>query len=517
MYIRSSTDPTAQKSLVMRRLRGTQVHQVAAPGAQHLQSSVNDEVAGAVLESFTGTEYGRYIHRRLLQPLDLNIAGARIATVYETDARGNTSPTRPSPRPLLPDGGLVATAEEMAQILLWLLQPVGVGPTPGVLSDSTIQAMLSGRFPIGNTGQTACYGFTSTPVGCTGSPVPLIVDVADTEVGRGCCQSVVAVLPDLQCAIWLSSNTSSEGSGFCLPMLELLLEYISPVDESPEILGQWLSNVTLTRADTVLDLYCFPSAGCSATAQFEGWDERLPDYISVKAVQLPGRSSRASEPSSRSLHDMADKAAKAIRMRLTEGMPIALIGHGMGGIMAYEVACRLKGMYNRAPIHVFVIGCAAPAMWNTTNSALGTENNTYTPWRHALVALRRDPLRATESKKQLSGGGDLAAVADSPQRTFLKQLDSCSRLPRHLKHLDQASIDPSHSSSIAFFTAHTACLQKRLYIMLRYVLSSSHKQPNKQAGDFFFVVLGRSIFKDRGGRGTSFSECISFRVNDCTM
>jgi hypothetical protein len=79
------------------------------------------------------------------------ILECRGLLALQTDARGNTSPTRPSPRPLLPDGGLVATAEEMAQILLWLVQPVGVGPTPGVLSDSTIQAMLSGRFPIGNT------------------------------------------------------------------------------------------------------------------------------------------------------------------------------------------------------------------------------------------------------------------------------------------------------------------------------------------------------------------------------
>lgn len=44
----------------------------------------------------------------------------------------------------------------------------------------------------------------------------------------------------------------------------------------------------------------------------------------------------------RSIHEMADRAAEAVRMKLADGIPYVCVGHGMGGILAYEVACRLK-------------------------------------------------------------------------------------------------------------------------------------------------------------------------------
>lgn len=44
----------------------------------------------------------------------------------------------------------------------------------------------------------------------------------------------------------------------------------------------------------------------------------------------------------RSLHEMADRAAEAIRYRQADGVPMVLFGHGLGGLLAYEVACRFK-------------------------------------------------------------------------------------------------------------------------------------------------------------------------------
>lgn len=60
-------------------------------------------------------------------------------------------PSRTPLQPLQPTSGLLATPAEMAQILLWLVQPAGVGSTPGMLSEATIQAMLANHFPIGKT------------------------------------------------------------------------------------------------------------------------------------------------------------------------------------------------------------------------------------------------------------------------------------------------------------------------------------------------------------------------------
>jgi len=431
----TAVEAIVQKSLIMERLKGLCLQQLAVPGTAHQLNATDDDLTGALLESYSGLEYSEYVQGRMMQPLELTMRANRTTMQYELDKTGDCVPSRTPLQPLQPTSGLLATPAEMAQILLWLVQPAGVGSTPGMLSEATIQTMLANHFPIGKTGQAACYGFTNVRVGSTGSLVPLIAHCG-AQPGS-CCQSLVAVMPELQCAIWLSSNTASQGLGFCLPMLELLMEELCPVEPPLEKLGAWVSGLTPGRSDTVLDLFCFPSAGCNASVQFEGWNDRLPNFISVKAVQLPGRGSRASEPPVKNLQDLADKAAQAIRLKLTDNVPVALFGHGMGGILAYEVACRLKGKYNRAPIHLLVAGCAAPSMWNTTDPLLGTKNNLFTPWAHVLVTLKHDPFRVTE-RPHGAHGGEGPPGGSLPQRAFLKQLDGCSRLPRHLKHVDQA-------------------------------------------------------------------------------
>ena len=64
--------------------------------------------------------------------------------------------------------------------------------------------------------------------------------------------------------------------------------------------------------------------------------------LAILYLNAPGAPPALLHGCSRSLHEMADRAAEAIRCKLTEGIPFALFGHGMGGILAYEVAIRLK-------------------------------------------------------------------------------------------------------------------------------------------------------------------------------
>lgn len=108
--------------------------------------------------------------------------------------------------------------------------------------------------------------------------------------------------------------------------------------------------------DVRLRLLCFPFAGGN-TSTFRTWQPLLQPDIQVVAAQLPGRLERFREPAWSSALDLADALAEMAAPFLD--LPYALLGISMGGLLAYEVACRLE----RAalpPVHLFVIGREAP-------------------------------------------------------------------------------------------------------------------------------------------------------------
>ncbi|MEU2258248.1 alpha/beta fold hydrolase [Nocardia xishanensis] len=103
-------------------------------------------------------------------------------------------------------------------------------------------------------------------------------------------------------------------------------------------------------------LVCLPHAGGSAS-YFRGVSRALAPRIEVLAVQAPGRQDRRREPCVESIPDLAD--AVAARLLDRADTPIALFGHSMGALVAFEIARRLTAIGVR-PLALFVSGRRAP-------------------------------------------------------------------------------------------------------------------------------------------------------------
>ena len=105
-----------------------------------------------------------------------------------------------------------------------------------------------------------------------------------------------------------------------------------------------------------LRLYCLPYAGSSASV-YVRWKRRLPGWIEVVPVELPGRGRRLSEPLATTVPAVLDRIASDVRPE--PGHPFALFGHSLGAILAFELGRRLE-QRGSSPAVVFVSGTRAP-------------------------------------------------------------------------------------------------------------------------------------------------------------
>jgi medium-chain acyl-[acyl-carrier-protein] hydrolase len=85
-------------------------------------------------------------------------------------------------------------------------------------------------------------------------------------------------------------------------------------------------------------LLCFPHAG-GGTAIYRPWISELPGNIEVCAVQPPGREGSFGAPPITSMRALVAAIVEAI-LPLSD-LPIALFGHSLGAIVAYETALSL--------------------------------------------------------------------------------------------------------------------------------------------------------------------------------
>lgn len=103
---------------------------------------------------------------------------------------------------------------------------------------------------------------------------------------------------------------------------------------------------------------CLPHAGGSASFYFP-LSRALAPAVEVLAIQYPGRQDRRHEPNIASIPDLADQIFAAVR-RLDD-RPLALFGHSMGAVLAYEVALRIQDAGLPAPVRLFASGRRAPS------------------------------------------------------------------------------------------------------------------------------------------------------------
>jgi pyochelin biosynthesis protein PchC len=105
-------------------------------------------------------------------------------------------------------------------------------------------------------------------------------------------------------------------------------------------------------------LVCFPHAG-GAASFFAPWARLLPSGIEMVAVQYPGRQDRRDEPLPTDIGALADQIAE--ELVALAGRPLALFGHSLGALVAFEVAGRLEQSREPDLIGLIVSGRRAPS------------------------------------------------------------------------------------------------------------------------------------------------------------
>jgi len=116
-----------------------------------------------------------------------------------------------------------------------------------------------------------------------------------------------------------------------------------------------------------VQLLCLPFAGAGASF-FHPWREIEVDGITLHPVQLPGRERRIAEPPYTDVHRAADGLLPDIaRLPLGPG-PLAVFGHSLGAVLAFELVRRLEA--RGTPVaHLFVSG--SPDPWSAREQRAG--------------------------------------------------------------------------------------------------------------------------------------------------
>ena len=118
-------------------------------------------------------------------------------------------------------------------------------------------------------------------------------------------------------------------------------------------MNRWLT--CRRRLDApAIRLYCLPHAGGSA-GEYLRWADALP-RTEVWGVNLPGRVPRHDEPPVTEVGDLVGVLVEEVAF----AGPYALFGHSFGGLVAYELAQRLRGTGREQPDRLVLSGCPPP-------------------------------------------------------------------------------------------------------------------------------------------------------------
>ncbi|RON38147.1 thioesterase [Pseudomonas frederiksbergensis] len=93
---------------------------------------------------------------------------------------------------------------------------------------------------------------------------------------------------------------------------------------------------------------------------YSRWRRKLPQWLHLQPVELPGRGARFDEPLHTDMRALAMQLAKELRPTLKA--PYSLFGHSLGALMACELAHAFRALGCPEPVALFASGTAAPTM-----------------------------------------------------------------------------------------------------------------------------------------------------------
>lgn len=127
-------------------------------------------------------------------------------------------------------------------------------------------------------------------------------------------------------------------------------------------------------------LFCLPFAGGSASA-YRDWSERLPGWLEVLPVELPGRGMRLGEPPIPALMPLVEAMLTGLAPWMDR--PFAFFGHSMGALIAFEATRVLRRRRQALPALLAVSGYRAPHLDDPEPQLRGLDDR-------ALLARVRD-------------------------------------------------------------------------------------------------------------------------------
>jgi surfactin synthase thioesterase subunit len=154
---------------------------------------------------------------------------------------------------------------------------------------------------------------------------------------------------------------------------------------------RWVS-IFCPAPDSAVRLVCLPYAGGSASFFFPV-AKALGPAVEVLAVQYPGRQARRHEPGIDNIREFADQIFAALRH--LDDRPLALFGHSMGAVLAYEVALRMRQAGVPSPVRLFASGRRAPSRYRNEQVHRGSDEEIVAELR-ALSGPNQDMLADPE-------------------------------------------------------------------------------------------------------------------------